>query len=234
MLGQPTAKRRCPTCRYATVDWDPATAQPLRRDQATATEAEVEFAELKAQKRLHLIGGCTFLGGFGFDDRLTPRARVDLHFTATEIWVTAARRGLVLQRCAYANAEEIEVSGEARRTGGGFIGGGFGAAGAVEGMAIAAVLNSLTSRTDVRTVIRLREREAELHFFTDQATPAQLEIPLSEVRSLIKRTAHVNAQVQPAESSLASKLIGLGEMRDRGLLTDVEFAAAKADLLNRG
>jgi hypothetical protein len=37
------------------------------------------------------------------------------------------------------------------KSGGGFIGGGFGAAGAVEGMAIAAVLNALTTQSGLLT-----------------------------------------------------------------------------------
>ena len=42
----------------------------------------------------------------------------------------------------------LEIGGPGLvKTGGGFVGGGFGARGAIEGMAIAAVLNGLTTRT---------------------------------------------------------------------------------------
>jgi len=49
--------------------------------------------------------------------------------------------------------KRLEIGGPGLvKTGGGFVGGGFGARGAIEGMAIAAVLNGLTTRTSIKTV----------------------------------------------------------------------------------
>ena len=46
----------------------------------------------------------------------------------------------------------MEIGGSGMvRSGGGFTGGGFGLGGAVEGMAIAAVLNAMTTRTSIKT-----------------------------------------------------------------------------------
>ena len=57
----------------------------------------------------------------------------------------------------------LEVGGPgAVATGGGFIGGGFGAEGAVEGMLIASVLNAATSRTKFRTMIAVAHPERQL------------------------------------------------------------------------
>jgi hypothetical protein len=51
----------------------------------------------------------------------------------------------------------VEICGPgARRTGGGFIGGGFDLQGAAEAMLIAAALNMLTTRTTINTVICLQ------------------------------------------------------------------------------
>ena len=53
----------------------------------------------------------------------------------------------------YSEVEGLEIGGPGLvKTGGGFVGGGFGARGAIEGMAIAAVLNGLTTRTSIKTV----------------------------------------------------------------------------------
>jgi len=57
----------------------------------------------------------------------------------------------------YSEVEDVEIGGPGLvKTGGGFIGGGFDVTGALEGMAIASVLNAPTRRTSVKTVLRIQ------------------------------------------------------------------------------
>jgi hypothetical protein len=51
---------------------------------------------------------------------------------------------------------------------------------------MAALLNSLTTKTTRHTTIRLEAQDAELFFFTGQAEPQALLMKFAEVRGRIK------------------------------------------------
>ena len=83
---------------------------------------------------------------------ITPGERYDVRFLEDRLVVFACRRADVLAEVPYGQVEHVEIGGPGLvRRGGGFVGGGFGARGAIEGMAIAAVLNALTTRTSIKT-----------------------------------------------------------------------------------
>ena len=83
---------------------------------------------------------------------------------------------------AYAPKFSVELSGPGRfKTGGGFVGGGFGLVGAAEGMAIASVLNALTTRTQVISVIAVLSAEYEGFFLCQQHSPDELRHYLAPV-----------------------------------------------------
>ena len=85
--------------------------------------------------------------------------------------------GTPVMRRSYAEIVALDFDGPGKVTmGGGFIGGGFGLLGAVEGMAIVLVLNSLTTRSEIESLIRCEAREMEVFFFTNTATPRDLRI----------------------------------------------------------
>jgi hypothetical protein len=66
-----------------------------------------------------------------------------------------------------------------RRSGGGFVGGGFGAEGAAEGLLIATALNMLTTRTKIDTVLCIQGTYGEVFFHITTLTPEALRIRLS-------------------------------------------------------
>lgn len=66
-------------------------------------------------------------------------------------------------------------------TGGGFIGGGFGLQAAMVGILQAELLNRLTTRTSVTTIITLTAPGAELHVLHTETTPEQLRMQLAPV-----------------------------------------------------
>jgi hypothetical protein len=73
---------------------------------------------------------------------------------------------------------------------------------------------------------------AEVFCFTDQAVPRTLEMRLAEVRGRVKVSpAPAPPSAAPAEDFTAA-LMRLSELLDKGHLTEEEFGAAKARLLN--
>lgn len=125
----------------------------------------------------------------------------------------------------------VEFGGPGKwRKGGRFFGGGFGIVGAAEGMAIAAVLNSLTTRTGVTTIVHL-EAGADMSTWwlhADWHTPEQLQIELSWLVSAVRNRTSVPAE---GRRDFVERLAQLAELHGAGALTDEEFAAAKARLL---
>jgi hypothetical protein len=199
-----------------------------------AHRAQLE-ATLAEEGVLHRLPRCVVLGGYGYADAATPGTRVDLHFTNRGIWMTYADELAPLLRCAYETVRALELGGGAVRKGGGYVGGGFGVLGAAEGMAIAGLLNTLTTSTKIQTTIRVESEAAEVFLFTDIATPQQLTMRLAEARGRIRGAALAPAapppSAPPTHLDITDRLLRLGEMLDKGQLTADEFAQAKVRLL---
>jgi hypothetical protein len=141
----------------------------------------------------------------------------------------------------YLSIISMDITGTVQKTGGGFIGGGFGFESAAEGMAIAALLNSLSSKTNINTVIQIQTARGELFFHTSAMAAEALRMALSPAFTRL-RLAHgaEGSQLAPSNSdaqglspgdSLVEQLGRLGTLHAQGVLSDEEFAAAKAKLL---
>jgi hypothetical protein len=142
-----------------------------------------------------------------------------------------------LAELLYGAVETVDIGGPGLVTsGGGFIGGGFGAVGAAEGMAVAAVLNALTTRTRIKTVIRVQATSAELFFLHTRTEPERLRIELSRAIGAVRETQTSGPSAgQPEQSSssgsLVDELTKLGSLLERGLLSREEFDQLKARLI---
>ena len=187
---------------------------------------------LEAQEQLGALTGCVFLGGYGLKDGIHPGASVDLHFTRDEIWISKAAGYTPYLRRNYETAHALEFEGGVIRKGGGYFGGGIGVVGAAEGIAMATLLNSLTTKTTIHTTVRLEAKDAELFFFTGQAAPQTLLMKFAEVRGRIKAAAPQALPAADTSPDPTDRLLQLGAMFEKGLLNADEFAAAKARLLN--
>jgi hypothetical protein len=159
-------------------------------------------------------------------------------FLEDRLVVSAHRQAKVLTEVPYSQVEDVEIGGPGLvKTGGGFVGGGFGVTGAVEGMAIAAVLNSLTTRTSVKTIVRIQGTSCELFLLHARLTPEQLRIamsrPLGAIRSArATQTAGGTQHEAPAAApSPVQELTKLADMLEKGLLTREEFDLMKAKLI---
>lgn len=211
-----------------------------RAAQATKmaeTERQAEVTKLEA-RALGSLRGMAYLGGYVPEPAITPGWLYDVLFLEDRLVVLAHRQAKVLAEVPYAQVEDVAIGGPPLvKTGGGFVGGGFGVGGAVEGMAIAAVLNALTTRTSVRTIVRIQGTTCELFLLHTKLAPEQLRVamsrPLSAIRSMQATQAARGAEhaVPVAAPSPVQELTMLAGMLERGLLTREEFDLMKAKLI---
>lgn len=197
---------------------------------------------LNATRKLVEVRGCVVQAGFGFEEFERGTA-TDLYFEEHRLVITRASSPETIAVMPYANVVALRVDGPgAVNSGGGFMGGGFGVKGALEGMAVAAILNKLTTRTSVTTIIEIQDQERDVIWLCDSATPAQLDFSLKPVYAKL-RTAHgMPAQemypkpapvpaLAEAPTDVVLQLEKLVELRRSGVLTDDEFERAKARVI---
>jgi len=95
-------------------------------------------------------------------------------------------------------------------------------------LAATAVVRSLVARARMDTSIRIATRSGEAIFHCDCATPEELRRSLAPFRKELELSSPDGAQ---ARVDVAGRLVELADLKTRGLLTDEEFAAAKASVL---
>lgn len=145
----------------------------------------------------------------------------------------------------YSNLTDItfEHRTKTTRSGGGFMGGGFGLTGVAEGMAIAALLNSLTTRTSTThwVIAQVLAHDGKMTLFMDnwafQGASQLFRVPRDYIVS-----SHAVALDQESQSprvsaggevDIVSELERLSALLASGALTDDEFVSAKLLLLRR-
>jgi hypothetical protein len=164
-------------CGASEVAFEPTPRGNLRiflgdfwRNLAFATPDDLPYALLCLQiQRDHycaigLAPDCTYLGGSGVD--LAPGEVCDIAYQGDRIAIlgvgSPSKRQTIL---TVGTLQELQVGGPGRVTaGGGFVGGGLSLLGAAEGAAIASMLNALTTRTRVESLISIFARGSELFF----------------------------------------------------------------------
>lgn len=110
----------------------------------------------------------------------------------------------------------IEISGPGTTTtGGGFIGGGYGAAGALEGIAVAAVLNTLTTKSKIHTFISIITNIGEIHFHYGGMEPSALRIAIAPIYTALRMLNPVWRE---------QRLNTLRLAQTQGALSDSEFS----------
>lgn len=183
-----------------------------------------------------LISRCEFVGGAYLG--IPQRAQVDLLFREDHLAIYShpARENVgVLATIPFSDSLTLEISGPGKVTsGGGFAGGGFGLVGAAEGMAIAGILNALTTKSTIVTLITVADRAHEGFFVHTQTTPEDVRRTLSSAFVRIRQHHHPAPlrRAVPAGEELISRLERLSAVHSAGALTDREFSAAKATVLN--
>lgn len=147
----------------------------------------------------------TYLGGVGFP--FATGDDVNVVFGSTEITAANSKRSA---RFSYFELIDVTISGPGQvTTGGGFIGGGFGVSGALEGMAIASILNGLTTRTKIHTFITLTSNFGELHLHYTEMEPGALRVVLAPVFQLLRSSSMqwVNERMDVLNNAKAKGLL---------------------------
>lgn len=219
----------------------------------TAAEAERAVGGFNAAAQLdngdlaplgpddRLVPRCVYLGGVNVP--VPAQTEVDLLFASGGIRVHRsphARGSQPMAELPYAPQFKVELSGPGRFTsGGGFVGGGIGLEGAAGGMALAGVLNALTTRTRVESVIAVLSAQYEGFFLCREHGLEELRRTLAPVflRARQNSVQAVVSESEPASedrSDLVVVLERLTALHRAGALTDEEFRSAKAKALETG
>lgn len=147
-----------------------------------------------------IVRDCTVLGGSGF-----PFSAGDILSLAFKDHTVSCRSPGQAARFSLVELSELSVTGPGTvTTGGGFMGGGFGVEGAMQGIAIAGVLNALTTKKKIHTLVTLTTNFGELHLHYGGMDPGPLRIYLSDVFVKMRR---MNTQwVQERDALIAAQL----------------------------
>ena len=153
-----------------------------------------------------ILQNCTVLGVAGLP--FVPEEAVHIEFFTESLMINAGER--TSAEIPYLELAQIDISGPGTVTkGGGFIGGGFGIDGAIQGIALASILNTLTTRSKVHTFLTLITNVGEIHLHYGAMEPSALRISLSEVFVAHRRfsASWIQDRLQTLECNLNFKNI---------------------------
>jgi hypothetical protein len=191
------------------------------------------FDGLPAELRTaSFASGFVFVGGYGLE--IPAGSHCGLFWTDDRATVWPTRRGFHPARIPLSQIQNVEIGGPgAVTTGGSLMGGGLGPIGAAEGMLAASLINSLTTKTKIHTMLSIRSTEFEGFFFTDRFTPDRLRIAMSGVIGRVSSQAQTASSTPVADSAAdpVVRLRELAQLRDDGLMTPEEFEAARKRLV---
>jgi hypothetical protein len=169
---------------------------------------------------------------------------VDFHRVGVSVYPDQHTQGAPVGTLfRYADVRSLSVGGRGTvttRTGGGWVGGGFGIDGAVEGASMAALFNALTTKTktSTETLVHLNAGTHDLVLLNQSITPLDLQTRLAPVFARLEDAHRIPvAQPEPGQAKAGpdpvEQLERLAALRDRGVVTAEEFDRTKADLLRR-
>jgi hypothetical protein len=217
----------CPSCE--TKSTLPVFGQPSFGSAAEIYRQLSTKGLLSDDPDKRTLGGFTMIGGNGYDIPVKSVCSVNCTPTDVRIVIAGLHDALALP---YEALTAVELSGGAQTSGGGFIGGGFGATGAIEGMAIASVLNALSRKTTINTVLRVATGQGELFLHHGSVTPAIMRNTLSPLFTRFEASRATPVARAPAEDP-TTQLERLVRLRDAGALSEDEFQAARTPLVSR-
>jgi hypothetical protein len=180
-----------------------------------------------------------YLGGAG--TTLMPQCLGTLWITATGF---AIKSGEMTWARSIGELTGLQIGGQGiYTTGGGWFGGGVGFAGAIQGAALAGIMNALETRVHNDCLMRLSFEDAELNFQILDITPRDLELQLTLIRihleknlgltstSTLGLSGTVRTSGKRVDKDLKSRLQELKTAFDEGLLSNSEYEAKRSKLL---
>ncbi len=205
------------------------------REWARRVQREMAASRDFAEKKKHYIESIksrsicdpveiTVLGGAGWESRKDSKCILSLDTASIYI---SDLKSLIDTTINIEDLREIEVSGPGKVTNNaGVMGGGFGAEGALKGMAIATVINILTTYSNTKTFIRLGFQSSEIVMLTSQLEPDKARILLSPLFLTVSRKT-----TGTKSTSVSGEIEKLYDLKRSGAIADAEFEKLKNQLI---
>lgn len=230
--GEDKVLSLCPVCGQ-TSKTRGSTAWLFRVRQSTLASAPKSPGRVALEAFTHVVRGIELAAAGG--TRIPNGSECLIGFGDSGMKVAAEAEPASGDDIPYAHVQALEATGTTTRRSAGLIGGGFSLTGAAEGMLAATVINSLTTRRRINTILRIATISAEYLFVSDSIDSDRLRMFLIPIQPRI-RAAQATApslvmSPPPASSSVADELTKLARLRDEGVLSEAEFTAAKTRLL---
>lgn len=207
----------------ATEEWARNRANEVEESRRVAEQKKAyiqSVAQRSSSKPLEVV----VLGGAGWESKKDGKFLLSMDQSLIYMSELAAMHDTPIE---IGKLVEIDISGPGKVTSNaGVIGGGFGAEGAIKGIAVASVINLLTTYSNTKTFIRLGFVDSEIVMLTSQIEPDAARIWLSPLY------LSINRKVQKVESrDIAGELHKLHELKQNGAITDQEFDRLKAKMI---
>lgn len=189
--GDPRAARRLGVdLRHRAQQAD---AEHQRRTVATANRSEQQRLR-QLEPHLADIHNCAVYSQYGIPG-LHSGINASLYFLTSSLLLQDHRGERTFAQMTYASIVNLVVDGPGTvTTGGGFVGGGFGVKGAVEGMLMATVLNKLTTQTTVTSFIEIQDSKTHVVLSSDREAPDALALRLRPVFARIRAAQTTSRQ----------------------------------------
>jgi len=148
---------------------------------------EAETQRLASERLRNRIFLCTYLGG-SESTALAEDSEYWVRFGLSSMDISDLHTRLI-GSCPIDSVLDVQVSGRGQYTsGGGFIGGGFGSVGSIAtGMVFSHILNDLTTRTHMDTLMFIQTDRGSFYFGTEQLSPRELIIKLAPFTEAMRR-----------------------------------------------
>lgn len=162
--------------------------KPAWRAELSALHAAAGMADeygylVPHQKAVHIRA--TYLGGYGTTLQRDTEVSVVMDRSGSRVLAGQAR-----DQWPHSQMLGFQLGGLGTyQTGGGWVGGGLGVAGALQGAAMASLFDALTTRTHNDCILRLVFPEAELTFQVYEEAPSDLELRLSALSAWLRQNA---------------------------------------------
>jgi hypothetical protein len=213
---------RCNLCRLALRPWE------LPETSFAAVMALVQTRN----SAIAVLGPLLVSDGAGWAPSIGSHGNLYLFSDRIEVGSPGA-----LSIVSFDSLRDIRVGGQSVTTGGGFLGGGFGAKGAAEGMLVGAALNKLTTKKQKWVTISIVSDGGwvDLRLDNYDVLPVKKALRVLADRVIANQNSDqsdaIPDSVADSQDDLVRKLERLAALRGSGALSEEEFAAAKVRLL---
>jgi hypothetical protein len=163
------------------------------------------------------------IGGVGWGDFKNLDVHLKISRYVMEIYDLNGLRKVSIE---HAQVRSIDIGGPGTVSAGpNIVGGGFGAEGAITGMAVATVANILLTHSSTKTIVRLLLNDAEIVFLSSELDPDSMRTLMSPVYVAL------NQQIDARNDSISNQLLQLKSLRETGALSDEQYQRAVDKLL---